>query len=507
MSFHSFLGNAFFQWRKPKRLAISRRSSLPRPLTRRPTVEILEDRLCPSGNWVAEAPMLTPRSDLGVGVVGGILYALGGAQPGSTFLATNEAYNPTTNAWQTEAPMQTPRLQFGVGVVNGILYAVGGYTGGETATVEAYDPASNFWTFKAPLPTGPGRPANAVGVVNGILYAVVPFLDSSPGQHLEAYNPATNTWTVLGTMPSGVGSGDAVGVVNGILYVVGGNDSNAPAGTVEAYDPGTNTWTAKAPMPTPREHLSVGVVNGILYAVGGDGYGGVLATVEAYDPATNTWTTEAPMPTARTELAAGVVNGVLYALGGVNNVSGYLATNEAFTPNQQPVANDFSVTLTTTAGTIPVLANASDPDGDTVTVSAVTQGANGTVTINNDGTVTYALTRFFSGTDSFTYTVSDGRGGMATGTVTVQVQVPPSQGITLVSTQVANLNLNNGQINSLSSKLDAAQQSLSSGNNNAAANQLGAFINQVRALKNSGQLDPGIADFLIAEIQTAIDLL
>jgi large repetitive protein len=50
----------------------------------------------------------------------------------------------------------------------------------------------------------------------------------------------------------------------------------------------------------------------------------------------------------------------------------------------------------------------------------VTQGANGSVT-NNTTDVTYTPKRDFNGTDSFTYTVSDGRGGSDTATVTVTV--------------------------------------------------------------------------------------
>jgi hypothetical protein len=146
-------------------------------------------------------------------------------------------------------------------------------------------------------------------------------------------------------------------------------------------------------------------------------------------------------------------------------------------------------------------------DGDTLSVSGVTQGANGTVTINPDGTVTYALPRFFGGTDTFTYTVSDGHGGTATAVVTVDVQVPPAQGIEMVQSQVNGHTLNTGEKNSLSSKLAAATQSLAQGNSNAAVNQLSAFIHQMTALANAGRLDLAIAQELIEEIQVVIALI
>jgi hypothetical protein len=177
--------------------------------------------------------------------------------------------------------------------------------------------------------------------------------------------------------------------------------------------------------------------------------------------------------------------------------------------NQPPVANNFTVTATTIATNIPIVpTEASDPDGDTVTVTSVTQGTNGTVTINNDGSVTYTLTKYFSGTDTFTYTVNDGHGNTATATVTVQVKVPPAVGIAMVCAQVDALDdLNHGQQNSLCSKLDNALKSLDKGNDKAAINQLDAFLNEVSAFRKAGNLDPATADFLSAEIQTAIDLI
>ncbi|MBW7882604.1 MAG: tandem-95 repeat protein [Caldilineaceae bacterium] len=71
--------------------------------------------------------------------------------------------------------------------------------------------------------------------------------------------------------------------------------------------------------------------------------------------------------------------------------------------------------------TIPVLNNDVDPDGDPLTVTDVSDPANGSAVINPDGTVTYTPDPDFCGTDTFTYTISDGNGGTDTATVTVEV--------------------------------------------------------------------------------------
>ena len=71
--------------------------------------------------------------------------------------------------------------------------------------------------------------------------------------------------------------------------------------------------------------------------------------------------------------------------------------------------------------TIAVLANDTAVDGDALGVIGVTQGANGAVTVNVDSSVTFTPKAGFTGSDAFTYSVSDGNGGGDTGTVTVTV--------------------------------------------------------------------------------------
>ncbi|WP_341504227.1 Ig-like domain-containing protein [Gallaecimonas sp. GXIMD4217] len=92
--------------------------------------------------------------------------------------------------------------------------------------------------------------------------------------------------------------------------------------------------------------------------------------------------------------------------------------------NQAPrAANDEASTGHGQAVTIPVLANDSDPDGDSLTVTGVT-GVNGAAVINEDGSITFTPASGFSGTETFSYQVADGRGGHATAGVAVSVAAP-----------------------------------------------------------------------------------
>ncbi len=90
-------------------------------------------------------------------------------------------------------------------------------------------------------------------------------------------------------------------------------------------------------------------------------------------------------------------------------------------PNRPPNAVDDSLmTAEDTAGSLNVLANDSDPDGDPISFVGVTDGSHGTANCVA-GVCTYTPNPDYNGTDSFTYTISDGRGASDVGTVNVTV--------------------------------------------------------------------------------------
>jgi len=172
------------------------------------------------------------------------------------------------------------------------------------------------------------------------------------------------------------------------------------------------------------------------------------------------------------------------------------------TSNSPPHAVADAATLTTgTSVMINVLANDSDPNGDHLTVTSVTQPASGhgTVTINTNGTLTYTQTVFVNGTETFTYTIGDGHDGTATATVTVTIKLSARIGIDMLRSQVQHAGLRRGVQLSLDCKLRAAQQALAKGNSRAAANLLNAFANEVRALKRARLLPASLADLWLLE--------
>jgi Domain of unknown function (DUF4347)/Bacterial Ig domain/RTX calcium-binding nonapeptide repeat (4 copies) len=121
---------------------------------------------------------------------------------------------------------------------------------------------------------------------------------------------------------------------------------------------------------------------------------------------------------------------------GGTDTANVTVTVNAASVNAPPIAtNDTATTPLNTPVNLLVLTNDSDPTNDPLSITTVTNGTNGTVTINNNGTpgntaddfVVYTPNTNFSGTDTFTYTIADGKGGTDTAiaTVTIQATTPP----------------------------------------------------------------------------------
>ena len=160
----------------------------------------------------------------------------------------------------------------------------------------------------------------------------------------------------------------------------------------------------------------------------------------------------------------------------VNDGTNSYNTTSQVTVDRPPVASNSvasdaegsTVTATAAAG---VLSNASDPDGDSLTVIGVSDATNGTgsvgaaladvygsLTLYGNGSYSYvasntsAINSAATGhhpVDTFTYTISDGNGGMTTATLAITIDRPPI-------VQVANLTLSIGQSVAASSLFTAS---------------------------------------------------
>jgi chitodextrinase len=176
-----------------------------------------------------------------------------------------------------------------------------------------------------------------------------------------------------------------------------------------------------------------------------------------------------------------------------------LAVTTAPPPNTPPVA-DAGPDQTVITGETVIFdgSGSSDPDGTIVSYEwDFGDGATG-----SGETTTHAYVS--TGTYTVILTVADDDESTDSDAAVVTVQTP-AEAIQYLSDYVRELGLSYGTESSLLATLEAAIASLGRGQDDAAIHQLGAFINQVEALRRSGQLSDELAQELISGAQRIID--
>lgn len=260
---------------------------------------------------------------------GSLIYVVGGETfPGRTTVSTAEEYNPSKGTWRELTSMPKCRRGVGVGLLNGSIYVVGGSDSRDALKlVESYDPKTGVWTKLADL--NQERSSVSAAIVNGDLYAIGGYDGfSSCLKSVEKYSIESDSWSYVSEMniPRSMA---AVGVLDDKLYIMGGYDGASDLSSCEVYDPLTNIWTMIASMNSPRCMSGVGVLEDLLYVVGGCDCARSLRSVDVYDPQRNSWRLVSEMMEARSGLGVCVVNDKLYALGGYTG-TGYCNTVEMF---------------------------------------------------------------------------------------------------------------------------------------------------------------------------------
>uniref|UniRef100_A0A8C3JE08 Kelch like family member 18 n=1 Tax=Calidris pygmaea TaxID=425635 RepID=A0A8C3JE08_9CHAR len=201
-----------------------------------------------------------------------------------------EVFDPIANRWEKCQPMTTARSRVGVAVVNGLLYAIGGYDGQlRLSTVEVYNPE---WTVVTPMSSN--RSAAGVTVFEGRIYVSGGHDGLQIFNSVEYYNHHTATWHPVASMLNKRCRHGAASL-GSKMFVCGGYDGSGFLSIAEVYSSMADQWYLIVPMNTRRSRVSLVANCGRLYAVGGYDGQSNLSSVEMYDPETNRWTFMAPM--------------------------------------------------------------------------------------------------------------------------------------------------------------------------------------------------------------------
>jgi N-acetylneuraminic acid mutarotase len=292
-----------------------------------------------ANSWVPKASMNAARGYLGVAVVNGKIYAIGGDQGslignamnalGMTQQTTNatEEYAPSLDKWILKSPMPTARARLGTAVYQNKIYCIGGYSAtivGETkyfdlGVNEVYNPATDTWESKAPLPTP--RHSPATNMVDGKIYVIGGYSITTHSvlNVAEVYDPLSDTWATKTPPPLEVGS-SASAVVDNRIYVLG-LDSNAWRTLIQIYDPATDNWSLKASSPV-SSFASAAATTGLNAPI--RIYFFDENRTDVYDPVNDSWVAGTPAPTPRPVASAAVIDDLIYVVGGRTGQWGYM---------------------------------------------------------------------------------------------------------------------------------------------------------------------------------------
>ena len=270
-----------------------------------------------------------PRRSVGRNM---FIYTVGGeTSPGRTTTNSIELFDPTKNSWKKLSSMATCRRGVGVAILNGLLYAVGGSDGIQPLKLaERYDPTSDLWTQISDM--NENRSSVAATTLGEYFYAIGGYTGvTSCLQSVERYNPNTDTWNYISSMvvPRSMSCACSMG---GRMYVVGGYNGVSDLQSCEVYDPESGNWELIEEMKTRRCMAGVTAVDGRLFVAGGCDHAVSLKSVESYDPSTGKWTVLGDMAEARSGLGLASIGRKLFAMGGHNGrgSGGYCGSVEQY---------------------------------------------------------------------------------------------------------------------------------------------------------------------------------
>lgn len=361
----------------------------------------------------------------------------------STNSNTAKAFNPRTNDSDPEGGALTI---ISVGApTSGSAVVTGGGTG------VTYTPAANFigtatFSYTVRDPQNATATATVTVTVNNQAPVAGNDATSTNSNTAKAFDPRGNdsdpesgALTIVSVTTPSSGSAVVTGGGTGVTYTPAANFIGTATFNYTVRDPQNATATAtvtvtvnnQAPVAQP-DSVSTAYNTAVNFnprTNDSDPESGALTIVSATTPSSGTATVISG--TSITYTPASNFSGTAtfnYTVQDPQNAtaSSTVTVTVAPAPNQPPVAvNDsvegFAYTNQIIYIDVPWAANDSDPNGDPLTVTSVTQPTKGSVAIQGSGNSIVYTSATNNVLASFTYTISDGRGGQSTATVQIHI--------------------------------------------------------------------------------------
>lgn len=269
-----------------------------------------------AGSWSAGSPLQTGRAGLEAAVLGGKIYAIGGAGVLSP-LGNTETYQAGRGGWRVDADLPVGLESFGMTAYKGNIFAAGGYAadtnGNPTARMWEFDPVSDDWVQGPSMPSA--RANFALVGAEGKLFAIGGIgVDASK---IYVYNLQDRQWS---TLEQGLrNSRDLAAIaIEDKIYVVGGGPVASPVAAVHILDTTDLSWTEGPAMPVARSGHAMAAMGNKIHVFGGrgSGRGASLADHWVLDITDGTWKQAESLPTPRTGAAAATLGKAIYLIGG-----------------------------------------------------------------------------------------------------------------------------------------------------------------------------------------------
>jgi N-acetylneuraminic acid mutarotase len=432
-----------------------------------------------TGTWSATGGLATARmGHAGTVLTDGQVLVVGGRNGAGAFLASAERYAPHAGTWSAAGSLPVARDQTTATLLlSGQVLVAGGRqdaAGTPRASLELYSPKTNTWTTSPAVLTTARYghtavllPTGKVAVMGGTT------TDGTPTRWIEFFIPdgARDAWRTSVSLPALIEGGAAFTATGtrfrGISQGSQGRWSTSPVDVPiaqlmpvggGALTPlpmtrfsSTSLDTVAPLLPAGYYLLSVSVGGVMGGRVVGIGNGTVKAQAQSLSTAEDTpvpltlaatstegrpFTWSVLMPPARGTLSGtaphltytpspdffGNDAFVFEASDGVS--SGVATVSLTVTPvGDAPVASAVSAT-TVSAAAVPVKLLATDVDGDALAYQVKAGPAHGTLS-GTAPNLTYTSQAGYVGTDSFTYTASDGTFESNVATVTLTINAAP----------------------------------------------------------------------------------
>ena len=278
------------------------------------------------GRWESAAPLEGARAGLGVEVLDGRLYAVGGAglaEPRNDL----EMYAPVLGAWRSEAPLPNGLERFGLATLKDErLYVAGGYAAGHGVRpvdeVWSYSAFSGTWRSEPDMPDA--KADFQLVALEGKLYALGGTGD--PVVYVLDPDEEEAEWSALDAPEDTARRGAAAVALDGEIYLIGGVLEDAATARVDVFNPESGEWRAAPELPEPRSGMAAVVFDGRIHVLGGrnETLDATLDAHSAWRPGEEAWTAMAPLPAQRAESGAAVLGDRIFLVGGGAG-GGYLA--------------------------------------------------------------------------------------------------------------------------------------------------------------------------------------